>query len=178
MSKYIMLVRGINVGGKNSLPMKSLKEILENQGCRNIKTYIQSGNVVFEHKDLAKDFKQAVAEFINRNRGFSPEMIIMSADKFKNTVRSNPFPSAESAPKTLHFFFLESTPEKPDLTRLMALKANSESFQLINDVFYLYAPEGIGRSKLAAKVEKCVDVPATARNWNTVEKLLNMVEKG
>lgn len=76
--------------------------------------------------------------------------------------------------KSLHFFFLESKPCNPELEKLSELKTESEKFELIDCVFYLYAPEGIARSKLAAQVEKCVGVPTTARNWNTVSKLLSM----
>ena len=79
------------------------------------------------------------------------------------------------AGKELHLYFLVSRPKKPDLDRLDAVKARSERFALKDTVFYLYAPDGIGRSKLAAAVERSLGVAATARNWNTVEKLLEMV---
>jgi uncharacterized protein (DUF1697 family) len=79
--------------------------------------------------------------------------------------------------KSLHFFFLASTPAKPDLDALAKLKSSSEEFKLGKNVFYLHAPDGIGRSKLAAKVEKALGVPATARNWNTVSKLMVMVHQ-
>lgn len=72
---------------------------------------------------------------------------------------------------------METAPTSPDLEKLMALKSPREDFRLIQQVFYLYAPDGIGRSKLAEKVEKNLGVPATARNWNTVSKLLAMVSR-
>ena len=77
----------------------------------------------------------------------------------------------------MHFFFLDSQPITPDLESLMAVKSKSEEFKLHKKVFYLYAPDGIGRSKLAVKVEKCMGIPVTARNWNTVSKLISMVEQ-
>jgi uncharacterized protein (DUF1697 family) len=84
-------------------------------------------------------------------------------------IENNPFSTAEG--KALHFMFLERKPEKPDLAGLMAIKSKSEQFRLDKKVFYLYAPEGIGRSKLVAKVEPALGVPVTGRNWNTVNKL-------
>jgi uncharacterized protein (DUF1697 family) len=85
---------------------------------------------------------------------------------------SNPFPEAESEPKTLHLYFLASTPQNPDLQTLDSIKQANEQFKLIDNVFYLYAPDGIGRSKLAARVEKALGVAATARNWRTVCKIM------
>ena len=93
-------------------------------------------------------------------------------------MAANPFPSELG--KGLHLIFLAGRPPAPDLARLHALKAVSEAFLLRDRVFYLYAPDGIGRSQLAAKVEQCLGVVVTARNWNTVQKLLEMagVENG
>jgi len=84
-----------------------------------------------------------------------------------------PFSSDEG--KLLHFCFLSEMPKEPDLESLEALKSESEEFRLINKVFYLYAPDGVGRSKLAAKVEKAMGVPVTARNWNTVRKIRSLI---
>ena len=89
-------------------------------------------------------------------------------------VSRNPFPATDEQHKTLHFYFLESAPPHPDLASLDALKSATEQFTLIDSVFYLHAPDGIGRSKLAVKVERALGVPATARNWRTVNKLLEM----
>jgi len=92
----------------------------------------------------------------------------------QDAVENNPFTTEDG--KALHFYFLNAYPNNPDLDRLLAVKSGSEAFKLHKKVFYLYAPDGIGRSKLAAKVEQCMGIPATARNWNTVKKLISMVE--
>ena len=84
-------------------------------------------------------------------------------------------PSATADGKALHFYFLDACAERPDLEKLRLVQADSEEFELRGAVFYLLAPDGIGRSKLAAQVERCLGVPATARNWNTVRKLGEMV---
>ena len=176
MTTYIALFRGINVGGKNILPMKDLVGILETVGCEKIKTYIQSGNAVFQTKE---NQKRKIAELINtkirESHGFNPKVLLREASELEDAIENNPFKIAEG--KTLHFFFLESTPLKPDLNGLENVKSNTEKFKLIKNIFYLYAPDGIGRSNLAAKVEKSLGIPVTARNWNTVNKLSAMVKQ-
>jgi uncharacterized protein (DUF1697 family) len=89
-------------------------------------------------------------------------------------VSSNPFPDAESEPSRLHLFFLAAAPENPDLDLIEALRAETERFALTGDVAYLHAPDGIGRSKLAARMERALGIAATARNWRTVGKVLEM----
>jgi uncharacterized protein (DUF1697 family) len=90
-------------------------------------------------------------------------------------MASNPFPQAEERPSALHLFFLSEPSSNPDFELLNTLKAGSESFVLTEDVFYLHAPDGIGRSKLAARVERLLGVDVTARNWRTVSKVAEMV---
>jgi uncharacterized protein (DUF1697 family) len=90
-------------------------------------------------------------------------------------MAANPFPEGEGVPRSLHLFFLDAVPEDPDLSALEAVKAENERFELIDDVFYLHAPDGIGRSKLAERVGRGWDVSITARNWRTVNKIMEMV---
>lgn len=175
MKTYIALFRGINVGGKNSLPMKELLPILESMNYENIQTYIQSGNVVFSSsKTVGPSDATRIGQKISEKKGFEPKVLLLSEKQLQDAINNNPFPSDDG--KALHFFFLESKPEKPDINKLESLKVQSEEFHLHKNVFYLYAPEGIGRSKLAAAVEKSISVPLTARNWNTVSKLATIVE--
>jgi uncharacterized protein (DUF1697 family) len=89
----------------------------------------------------------------------------------------NPFPEAESEPKTLHVYFLASSPECPDLDALEGIKGERERFVLKDEIFYLHAPDRVGRSKLAANAEKLLGVPATARNWRTVRKVMAMAKQ-
>jgi uncharacterized protein (DUF1697 family) len=172
---YIAFFRGINVGGNNSLPMKELVAILDSMGARNVKTYIQSGNVVFEsaEKNPAQLSKQLTAE-IKKRRGIEPRTLILPVDALKKAAADNPFPDAETDPGGLHLGFLFSRPKKPDLEKISSVKKGSERFQLIDGVYYLHAPEGVGRSKLAASAEKLLGVPVTDRNWRTVCKVLEM----
>jgi uncharacterized protein (DUF1697 family) len=175
MDTYIALFRGINVGGKNILPMKELVTILETIGYESVQTYIQSGNVVFRSRNkVGTNGTNEISREILRKRGFEPKVLLLSAEQLREAIENNPFPTNDG--KALHFFFLESQPDNPNIGQLDSLKIESEKFNLTRKVLYLYAPEGIGRSKFAAAVEKLVGVPVTARNWNTVCKLVSMVE--
>jgi len=175
MNRYIALFRGINVGGHNSLPMKELIAIMTSKGYANIQTYIQSGNIVFDSEQAER---QAISEDISQGifdaKGFKPKVLLLDAQQWQQAIVYNPFTVTEG--KQLHFFFLETPPQQPDLAKLDSVKTDTEQYLLTDKVFYLYAPDGIGRSKLADLVGKALGVVVTARNWNTVNKLSTMLD--
>jgi uncharacterized protein (DUF1697 family) len=176
VNTYIALFRGINVGGKTVLPMKDLVEILEGMGCEKVRTYIQSGNAIFQcNKDHSSNIGRDISSGILESIGFEPKVLLLEKAELQDAINNNPFDTDDG--KALHFFFLDSHPTHPDLEQLLSVKSKSEEFKLNKCIFYLHAPDGIGRSKLAAKVEQALGVPATARNWNTVSKLMAMVEQ-
>ncbi len=175
MKTYIALFRGINVGGNNKLPMKELVTVLEGLGLQNIRTYIQSGNVVFEGKGNVVELAAKMGTAIRKSHGFEPRVLLLDAAKLENAIKANPFPEGEAEGNTLHFNFLECVPPNPDLAGLEKIRAATERFQLKGEVCYLHAPDGIGRSKLAVGMERLLGVPMTGRNWNTVKKLREMV---
>src|SRR5262245_12472887 len=178
MKIYVALFRGINVGGKNTLPMTELVSLLEDLGARNVKTYVQSGNAVFVSSEKDKlRFSNKISREIKNHRGFEPHVLLLELEDIERAMRGNPFPEAASDPKALHAGFLASAPEKPNLRELESLKNESERFQLIDKVFYLHAPEGIGRSKLDANVERLLGVPMTDRNWRTVCSIWEMAQE-
>lgn len=175
MSTYIALFRGINIGGHHLLPMRDLVGILERMGCERIRTYIQSGNVVFStRKKTTKKLAEDISGEILESHGFKPNVLLLGVPELEEAIENNPFKTADG--KALHFLFLESSPGRPDLDGLRAIKSKTEEFRLNKKVFYLYTPEGVGRSRLAARVEKSLGVPVTGRNWNTVSKLQAMVK--
>ncbi len=171
MTTWIALFRGINVGGNNLLPMKSLVALLEKLGYEDVATYIQSGNAVFRSSEKAKDIENAISAAIAKAYGFAPRVLLLTSQELQKVTVANPFPNAESNYKSLHVFFLASTPKRPNLAEIGALKSKSESFVLTPRAFHLHAPDGVGNSKLAARVEKCLGVDATARNWRTVTRV-------
>ena len=172
---YVALLRGINVGGNNMLPMKELKELLEKEACSEVRTYIQSGNVIFRcaMTDTAR-LEKRLAAAVSKSHGFEPRVLVLTHGEIESAAKSNPFPEAVEDPKRLHLFFLTGTPEKPDLKTLEALKTKSERFALNGRIFYLHTPDGFGTSKLAVRAERLLGVEATARNWRTVTTLLEM----
>lgn len=177
MDTYIALFRAINVVGKNILPMKELVALLEGLGARNVRTYIQSGNALFQddEQNLPRIIRQLAAE-IKQRHGFEPHILVLSVAAIKKAIAENPFGEAEANPNTLHLGFLAARPEHPDLDKLASLKQDSERFHLGDGVFYLHAPEGVGKSKLAASAEKLLGVPMTFRNWRSVCKIGEMAE--
>lgn len=170
MNTYILLFRGINVGGRNLLPMKALQPLLESEGYKSVNTYIQSGNVVLRAKSKSLG---GIALKVEKKFGFSPELLSLEKSEFEKAVNLNPFSSYEG--KTVHFYFCV---KKPVLNKqkLESFAADSEQYKLQGNVFYLHAPNGIGRSKLVSNIEACLGVPATGRNLNTILKLQEMAE--
>ena len=169
---WVALLRGINVGGHNKLPMAELRELFSEAGCADVRTYIQSGNAVFKATDVEREeLAGRLSGAIGESKGFEPKIMLLTRDELEVAAEANPFPGATSDPKTLHLWFLAREPSSPDLLALEELRAPNERYLLHRAVFYLHAPGGIGRSKLAERVERKVGVEATVRNWRTVEKL-------
>lgn len=177
MKKYIALFRGINVGGRNIIRMAELRELMADLGCAEVKSYIQSGNLVFSRNDGDRAaLSEQIQTRVENRFGFRPQVLLLRESELQAALAANPFPAATTEPKSLHLFFLAREPSDPDLDALRAIQKVSERFDLRPGVFYLHAPEGIGRSKLAAKVEKALGVAVTARNWRTVAKIKELLD--
>jgi uncharacterized protein (DUF1697 family) len=178
MKTYIALFRGINVGGRNKLPMKDLVARLEGLGCQDVRTYIQSGNAVFRHDENdAPLLATGITTAIRKSHGFEPEVLVLTPEKLQRAVQSNPYPEAESEPSRLHLFFLSAAAKNPDTDAMDRLRTETERYTLQSDVVYLHVPDGIGRSRLAARIERLLGVPATARNWRSVTEILEMTRQ-
>lgn len=172
---WIGLVRGINVGGAHIVPMAKLRELLETAGFSNVRTYIQSGNIVAKSTLKNRDKVAAkIADVIESEFGFRPAVLVLSEKEMRSALVENPFPQAESEPKTLHFYFLQSAGATLNEAEFQKFAAANEQYCLKNSVFYFYAPDGIGRSKLAGKVEKLLGVPTTARNLASVLAVVDL----
>jgi len=169
MGKFVVLLRGVNVGGKNLLPMQELKSYLQGEDFKNIQTYIQSGNIILES---ATDPEERVHNLIQSKFGFSVSVLAFSEEQFASIILNNPYNSEEG--KCVHFYCCLHSPVL-NQDKLEQLISATESFALIGSVFYLFAPEGIGRSKLAAKIESFLGVSATGRNMNTMNKLKTLL---
>ena len=176
MTTFIVLLRGINVGGHNKMPMQDLRDMLAVLGCEDVKTYIQSGNVVLRSSLDRTRLSTGIEAAIAKRFGFTAAVLLMNINDFQKVLSQNPFAEAAAEPKSLHISFLSEVPTAPDLASLKALKSPSEQFELRAKAFYLHAPDGIGRSKLAARVEACLGVSTTSRNGRTASKIAELAE--
>lgn len=175
MNTWVALLRGINVGGNNILPMKDLRALLEAQGFEDVKTYIQSGNMVFRSgSDDAELLAKQIENAIEQDFGFRPPVLLLSNEELGAAVSANPYP--EGDPKTVQFCFLFEPAPGTDMDALHDLSIPSEEFALTDAVFYLHAPDGIGRSKLVAKMAQDIPSEMTVRNLRTVLKLQEMAQ--
>lgn len=177
MYQYIALFRGINVGGNSKLPMAELVAILEAVGAQEVETYIQSGNAVFRSAETdTVELANKIGTEIVKRKGFTCKVLILTPEELDRAMDENPFPVPEGDGSTLHLGFLAIEPENVSIEKLASLKTESEHYCLTPKVFYLYAPDGVGKSRLAAGAEKIIGVDMTDRNWNTVCKLKEIIE--
>jgi uncharacterized protein (DUF1697 family) len=175
MGTWIALLRGINVLGRKVVPMTALSAALERDGLQRVRTYIQSGNVVFQSSRGTPDtLARRIGKIVLDHHGFQPEVLVLSDRDLMRAAAGNPFPEAETSPKALHLFFLATAPRTPDLESLSRLKNGQEAFELRGKVFYLHTPDGFADSKVRTRVERFIGVDATARNWRTVSKLIEI----
>ena len=177
MKTWIALLRGVNVLGANKMPMKDLAAALERAGFRSVRTYIQSGNVVFQSSSgTARTLAARIGELVRRKFGFEPKVMVISREELEEAVRGNPFPGARENHRSLHLFFLSERPAKPDLESLAKLDLGREAFALKGSVFYLYTPDGFPDSVVRSRFERCLGVAATGRNWRTANELLKLLD--
>jgi uncharacterized protein (DUF1697 family) len=173
MKTYVALFRGINIVGRNRLAMNDLRALLEKHACVDVRTYIQSGNVIFRSAGDVSRMATRLTSAVSKSHGFAPHVLVLTTNELARAAANNPYKEAEENPKSVHLFFLAGRPRKPDLDSLEAIKT-TERFALKGKVFYLHTPDGFGTSKVAARAERLLGVEATARNWRTVTTLLEM----
>jgi uncharacterized protein (DUF1697 family) len=171
----IALLRGL--GFPNTLPMKELARLLEKLGLRDVRTYIQSGNAVFRAAKADARLGERITAAIRQAHGFAPQTLVLTREELVKMMKANPYRAAEKTPQFLHVTFLFEKPASPDLATLEKWRKPNERFTLKGKVFYLHAPDGVGKSKLFARIEKSLGVAGTARNWNTVAHLREMAEQ-
>ncbi|MGZ3297651.1 MAG: DUF1697 domain-containing protein [Asticcacaulis sp.] len=171
---WIGLFRGVNVGGNNKLPMKALVQVMEADGFSQVKTYIASGNVVFRAPQDKPELQKRIEDLVEGNFGFRSKLFLVTAAHLEKVLAGNPYRDREHQGKAQHVFFFDTPPASVDRALLDSLKAGSEDYTVTDEVLYLYAPEGIGRSKMVEKIGKAIKTGMTARNLNTVETLLEM----
>jgi uncharacterized protein (DUF1697 family) len=173
----IALLRGVNVGGHNRIKMDVLKSLCAGLGLCDIRTYIQSGNIVFttKEKSLAK-LAIRIEDSIENKAGFRPSVILRTAAELEDVIAKSPFAAREGIESNkLYVTFVASEPTAEACSKVLAIKADPEELHIVGRELYIYFPDGMGRTKLPlAAIDRALKVAATARNWNTVTKLVEM----
>jgi uncharacterized protein (DUF1697 family) len=176
-AKYLALFRGVNVGGSNKLPMKELALIFTESGCRDVVTYIQSGNVVFNAP--AKSAAQApvtVARKVRDRFGFEVPIVMRTAKEVGAVLLANPFLAQGAPESTLHVSFLADLPLPSNVQQLDPNRSAGDTFVVVGREIYLHLPNGMARTKLTSQYfDSRLKTIGTARNWRTVQQLYAMM---
>jgi len=177
MTIYIALLRGINVGGKNIIKMTELKRVFETIGFREVQTYIQSGNVLFKSNEVEELLLKKIEHEIETNFGFSVSVVLRTAAELDWIILNCPFTEEEvlqaesaSESESLYVSLLMHAPLQEKLERLNVYRSEKDDYRILGREVFLLFHNSIRNSKLANNLNK-LDVPATVRNWKTINKL-------
>jgi uncharacterized protein (DUF1697 family) len=177
MPAYVALLRGINVGGKNKLPMADLAAIFSDLGATNVRTYIQSGNVLFAASpEAASGLPAAVAAAIEARLGLRVPVVLRSASELEAAIEANPFLAAGVSAEQLHVAFLADVPAAERVAALDAARSAPDAFEVRGREVYLHLPNGVARTKLTNDYfDRALATTSTVRNWKTVTTLASML---
>ncbi len=173
---FVVLLRGINVGGRNALPMRDLTAMCLDVGCREVRTYIQSGNVVFRASpELARRIPEELPTLIETRTRLRVPVVLRSATELATVTRSNPFIRTGANPGALHVMFLADGPGPGAVAALDPERSPPDRFVVAEREIYLHCPNGVARSKLTNQYfDTRLGTVSTSRNWRTVLKLAQM----
>ncbi len=172
MTVWVALLRAVNVSGVNKLPMAEFRAMLEGAGLQSVRTYIQSGNAVFRSDHAAPALSVLIADGVLARFGFRPPVLILEAAALARALAANPFPQV-TEPTHLHAIFMDRALLDAGFAFLKALATPSESWAVRGKVLWLHLPDGIGRSKLAKRVQ-ALPVDITARNLRSVQAIADL----
>jgi uncharacterized protein (DUF1697 family) len=175
MTVFVAMLRGVNVGG-NSLKMDWLRRACEGIGLKNVRSYVQSGNLVFSSGSSAGKLEPALKKLIDAQTRLPVTVVIRSASEMTKIAAGNPFLKQQGIDSAkLHVTFLGKAPSKPSVAKLDALAGTRDQYRLAKREIYLHCPENYGQTRLSnTGIEKALAVGATTRNWNTVTTLCAM----
>jgi uncharacterized protein (DUF1697 family) len=185
MSRYVALLRGINVGGRNRVAMADLRQVAESLGHTEIATYIQSGNLVFSSDDeSANGLADSLEQEIARRLEVRPAVVVVSRADLAQVIADNPFPG-EANPKCLHAVFRRDEITEDAIAAIAGAeqkaraKGSQDEVAVVGRTLFLRTPDGLGRSELAAQLARVgSQAEGTARNWATVARLMEMLGPG
>jgi uncharacterized protein (DUF1697 family) len=174
MQKYISILRGINVGGHKIIKMDALRKMYESLDFVDVKTYIQSGNVIFVCKKTnCEDLENKIAENIVKTFGFDVPIMVTEIEVMENVLENNPFIKEQNEDeKTLHVTFLSKIPDAEAVEKIKNTTYEGDKFVIVGKIIYLYCANSYHKTKLSNNFfEKKLNVSATTRNWKTVREL-------
>lgn len=174
MKTYIALLRGINVGGHRKVPMADLRELFLKSGFQNVRTYIQSGNVIFKSTELnISKIESLITESILNHFGFNVPSIVKTKEQLQVIFNNCPFSQKQKAQS--YFTLLSDIPNKELVIKLNEKVYPNETFYIVNNCIYFYSSVGYAKAKYSNNFfEKYLNLNATARNYKTIVKLLAM----
>jgi uncharacterized protein (DUF1697 family) len=175
---HVALLRGVNLGGKNKLPMKELLVMFTEAGCRNATTYIQSGNVIFSAAPtVASRVPALISAQINKRFGFQTQIVLRTGKQLRDIVSNNPFIKPGVTEETLHVLFLADLPNSRDIDQLDPDRSPPDEFIVRGREIYLRLPHGMGRTKLTNNYfDSKLMTTSTGRNWRTGVKLSELTQ--
>ena len=177
MARLVVLLRGINIGSRNRISMPELREALEDAGYDDVRTYLQSGNVVLTSTAGAKNVARDCERLIADRFGLRIAVVARTHTEIARVVERNPLVRVAKDPKRYQVSFLETKPSAKIVRELEEVAADREEVVSIGREIYAWHPGGVARSKLWARLAgKDLGVTATARNWTTVTKLLELAD--
>lgn len=175
--KYVAFLRGINVGGKTIIKMEELRKVFVSLGFANVKSYIQSGNVIFETDETDEIKLTAKIENAVETNFFKTPVMVRSIVEIKNAVENNPFAHEDFEDKLFHLVFLAEKLSDEKVEILLANNREQEKFAVRNREVYCLLRDGVADSLLGKKfIDNKLKVAATARNWRTIHKIIELSE--
>lgn len=176
MNKYIVLLRGINVGGRNKLPMAELRTLLSTNGYKNVATYIQSGNIILNSTESVEKTNEHIKTLIKQQFDYEIPVVTLTTEDLKKCFTENPYLKIEYNIKNLHVTFLKDIPENDLVTDLNTNSSNNDSYTISGKSIYLHTPDGYQKTKFSnTQFEKKLNTQATTRNWRTTTKLYELI---
>ena len=176
MARQIALLRGINLGAHNRVPMPDLRTALGEAGYEDVATLVQSGNIVLTSAKQPRTLEREISALVRKRFDVDCATVVRARDELAGVIERNPIPEGPSTPKLFQVTFFSETPDPAGVARLAGLDLSPERVEVIGREAYAWHPEGIQKSRLARELGKALGPGGTARNWNTVTKLLALAD--
>jgi uncharacterized protein (DUF1697 family) len=178
MARQIALLRGINLASRNRVAMPALRAALEEAGYEDVATLVQSGNILLTSTKQPKTLEREITALVKAEFGVDAATVVRTRDELAGVIERNPIPEGVSQPKLLQVTFFSREPDADVVEKLVSQDYGDERVEVLGREAYAWHPNGIHKSKLARELGKGLRADGTARNWNTITKLLELADGG